>query len=164
MKLAVSDTAPLISLEKISDGFAFIRRLYDRILIPQAVLDEVTFGYDRPERYLSHYGIDDLVMVQTIFATVSFPEIDRLHPGEVQAIQLALDQKLPLLIEEATGRRAARAAGLTISGIAGQVIKAHRQRLVSAQRARTLLNDLLEHRRINERIHEHLTSTLRPMP
>lgn len=37
----VSDTGLLISLEKLSDGYRFIRLLYDRILIPAAVLHEL---------------------------------------------------------------------------------------------------------------------------
>jgi hypothetical protein len=30
-----SDTGPLITLEKLSDGYRFIRLLYDRIIIPR---------------------------------------------------------------------------------------------------------------------------------
>ena len=41
----VSDTGPLISLERMTGGFPFIRRLYDRIIVPPAVLDELGFGY-----------------------------------------------------------------------------------------------------------------------
>lgn len=33
-----SDTGPLITLEKLDDGYCFIRLLYDRIVIPRAVL------------------------------------------------------------------------------------------------------------------------------
>ena len=35
----VSDTGPLISLERIEDGYAFVRRLYDNIILPHAVLE-----------------------------------------------------------------------------------------------------------------------------
>jgi len=31
----VSDTGPLITLEKLSDGYRFIRLLYDKIIIPR---------------------------------------------------------------------------------------------------------------------------------
>ncbi len=42
-KIIVSNTGPLISLEKLNDGFSFIRKLYEKILIPQKVLDEVSY-------------------------------------------------------------------------------------------------------------------------
>lgn len=32
----VSDAGPLISLEKISDGYGFIRKLYGKIMVPPA--------------------------------------------------------------------------------------------------------------------------------
>ena len=44
VRRVVSDTGPLISLERLTDGFAFIRRLYDQIVIPPAVLEEVGLG------------------------------------------------------------------------------------------------------------------------
>jgi predicted nucleic acid-binding protein len=44
-----------------------------------------------------------------------------------QAIQLALELALPLLIEEAVGRRVAQGMSIPISGIAGQVLKAFRR-------------------------------------
>jgi hypothetical protein len=31
---AVSDTGPLISLEKVSGGFSLLRSLFDRVLVP----------------------------------------------------------------------------------------------------------------------------------
>ena len=39
-RTVVSDTGPLISLEKLTDGFGFIRLLYDTILISPTVLKE----------------------------------------------------------------------------------------------------------------------------
>jgi predicted nucleic acid-binding protein len=40
----VSDTGPLISLEKLSDGYSFFRLLYAKILIPFSVLEELSVG------------------------------------------------------------------------------------------------------------------------
>jgi len=40
-KRIVSDAGPLISLEKITGGYRFIRRLYDRLIVPSAVLGEL---------------------------------------------------------------------------------------------------------------------------
>ena len=35
----VSNTGPLITLEKLPDGFAFIRSLYEHILVPRQVIE-----------------------------------------------------------------------------------------------------------------------------
>lgn len=44
LRQIVSDTGPLISLEKITGGYRFIGRLYDRLIVPPAVIDELVAG------------------------------------------------------------------------------------------------------------------------
>lgn len=161
LRRIVSDTGPIISLERLTEGFQFIRRLYDQILVPPAVLEELSFRYDRADAYLAHHGIDDLIEVRDVNSGVKLSNDERLHEGEIRAIYLAIERELPLLIEETIGRRSAQAAGVAISGVAGQIIKAHRQSLISDERARAMLNEMVEHRRINERIYERLVQALR---
>jgi predicted nucleic acid-binding protein len=97
----VSNTGPLISLEKLHQGYDFIRLLYDSIIIPPGVFDEVAEGqFATPHAYLQHYGIVDLIEVHAVSQNERLPEAARLHVGEVQAIQLALELALPLLITE----------------------------------------------------------------
>ena len=79
----MSDTGPLISLEHLTDGFSFVRRLYDRIVIPPAVLEEVGFDYDRAAEYLERHEIGDLIEVREADAQVALPDIGRLHEGEI---------------------------------------------------------------------------------
>ena len=63
----VSNTGPLISLEKLREGYAFIRQLYDTIIIPPGVLDEVAEGqFATPQAYVQHYGIVDLIAVHAV--------------------------------------------------------------------------------------------------
>ena len=40
--LIVADTGALITLEKMQDGFEFSKLLFDKIIIPQAVFEELT--------------------------------------------------------------------------------------------------------------------------
>ena len=52
----VSNTGPLISLEKLNQGHDFIRCLYQKLIIPPAVLDEVAEGkFADPQEYLQYY-------------------------------------------------------------------------------------------------------------
>lgn len=157
----VSDTGPLISLEKLTGGFRFIRRLYDRIIVPPAVLEEVGFHEARAREYLERHDIADLVEVQDVVSQTELPDIERLHEGEIQAIRLAMALELPLFIEEAVGRRAARKVGVSISGIAGQIIRGYRRDILSVEEARAMLGELVRHRRINERIYEQLVKALK---
>jgi predicted nucleic acid-binding protein len=157
----VSNTGPLISLEKLHQGYDFIRRLYDRVIIAPAVLAEVAVGQcTTPEDYLQHYAISDLIEVRMVSQPQELPEVERLHEGETQAIQLALELQLPLLIEETVGRRVAQGVGIQISGIAGQIIKAYRQGIISATEAQDKLNELLQAGRINRKIYEALLAAL----
>ncbi len=157
----VSNTGPLISLEKLRQGYDFIRQLYDTILIPPSVLDEVAEGqFATPHAYLHHYGIVDLIEVHTVLQSAQLPEAARLHSGEAQAIQLARELALPLLIEETVGRRVARGLGIAISGIAGQILKAFRQGSLTAQEARNKLLELLQAGRINRKIYEALLAAI----
>ena len=82
----------------------------------------------------------------------------RLHIGEAQAIQLAQELALPLLIEETMGRRVAQGLGIAISGIAGQILKAFRQGSLTAQEARKKLLELFKAGRINRKIYEAMLS------
>ncbi len=161
MRQIVSDTGPLISLEKLSQGYEFIRCLYDKLLITPAVLEEVAAGqFATPEEYLQHYGISDLIEVRTVSQPQELPEAERLHEGETQTIQLALELQLPLLIEETVGRRVAQSVGIQISGIAGQIIKAFRQDLIATTEAQNKLSELLRGGRINRKIYEALLASL----
>lgn len=59
--------------------------------------------------------------------------------------RISLELGLPLLIEEAAGRRSAQAAGVSISGVAGHVVRAHRQgehfSIVTAQIRRLVIDE-----------------------
>jgi len=145
----------------LRQGYEFIRQLYDTIIIPPGVLDEVTEGQFAPlHAYLQHYGIVDLIEVQTVPRSAQLPAATRLHVGEAQAIQLARELALPLLIEETVGRRVARGLGTPISGIAGQILKAFRQGSLTAQEARNKLLELLQAGRINRKIYEALLAAI----
>ncbi|MBI4384239.1 MAG: hypothetical protein HY579_09430 [Nitrospinae bacterium] len=84
------------------------------------------------------------------------PEMKRLHTGEAEAISLALQFKCPLLIEETLGRKIAMSAGLKISGIAGQVIKAFKQGILDKAETNRKLEELLAGGRINQELLEAL--------
>lgn len=156
----VSDTSPLISLEKIDGGYAFIRQLYDTVLVPPAVLRELATGpFDNEEAYLAHYGIAELLQVEEALDPER-NETDHLDPGEREAIALAEEYDLPLLIEEEAGREVARELDIRISGIAGQILRAVREKVMGRPEARRMLGDLKEEGRINQQVFESVTAAV----
>ena len=77
-----SDTGPLITLEKLGDGFRFIRLLYDKIVIPRTVLDELTQGQSLSHQaYLEHYGIEDLLEIVETQGIWSYPGLSCWTPA-----------------------------------------------------------------------------------
>lgn len=64
-RVAVSDSGPFISLESLPGGFDFIHQLYDKIIIPPAVLAEVAAqGFEVPSDYLVAYHLQDWVEIR----------------------------------------------------------------------------------------------------
>ena len=159
--IIVSDTGPLISLEKITDGYDFIRKLYDKIIIPSAVIKEVAEGgYSDPLDYLEAYNIEDLIEIKTVQNISNIPDIERLDEGEKEAISLAYQLNLPLLIEETMGRRIAQSANIHISGIAGQIMKAYKHKIIKKKEALYKLEKMFQTGRINKKIYNSLTHAL----
>ncbi len=117
LSIIVSDAGPLISLEKLSNGYGWMQQLYGQILIPGAVSQELYQGmFSDWEAYRDYYNFGTFVSVIDVATAEIFPGYELLDIGERQAIQLAWQQQLPLLIEEERGRQAAKALGLRFSG------------------------------------------------
>lgn len=157
----VSDTGPLITLEKLSDGYNFIRKIYDRILVPTIVTQELYQGeFSSWNAYQQHYGINDLIEVINPTCNHILSTVQLLDEGEKQAIQLAYEQNLPLLIEEEKGRNLAQNLGLQISGIAGQILKAYRQEIIEVVEVKQKLQELLQAGRIGRKMYISLIATI----
>lgn len=108
-----------------------------------------------------HYEIGDLIEVRT----PSQPEPEgaatrRLDEGERQAIRLASETGLPLLIEEQAGRVVARELGLKISGIAGQVLRSVRANVLPPAEAKETLIQLKTAGRINRQVCEAVRNAI----
>lgn len=159
-KNIVSNTGPLITLEKLDDGYGFIRKLYHRIIVPHKVLEEVSQQIGTPQDYLQKYHIEDFVEVRDVKNIAAIPDIHLLDDGEIMAISLAIELKLELLIEEVKGRKIATFAGLRVSGIAGQIGRACRQGLIEKVEALHKLQQLLNVGHINREVYTSMLKIL----
>lgn len=160
----VSDTGPLITLEKLTDGYKFISKIYDRILVPTIVTQELYRGeFSSWSAYERHYGLSDLIEVTNPTSDSTLSAVQLLDEGEKQAIELAYEQNLPLLIEEEKGRNLAQSLGLQISGIAGQILKAYREEIIEIVEVKQKLKELLKAGRIGNKMYIGLIATVQEL-
>ena len=125
-RVVVADAGPLIALARIG-RLDLLRRLYGRVVVPPAVHAELAIDSNRPgAKVLAGVFAAGWIAVESVADSSVRSELDQLlGPGEAEAIALA-EQEGPrfLLIDDARGRRAARARGLPVVGVAGVLLVA----------------------------------------
>ena len=116
--MIVSDATVLITLININ-ALEVLSLFTERIILPPEVYEEVTYrpsaksvidqeierGFMRVKKYENH----------TIFNELNYI----LDAGESAAMTLAIEKKLPLIIDEKKGRSIARRQGIEIVGLVG---------------------------------------------
>jgi predicted nucleic acid-binding protein len=98
MNIVISDTTALIILAK-SDKLELLSNLFQEVFIPLAVKGELNFKDD-----IVKYRIDkfDKITVRDISDTKTLNRIKKLNidDGEIEAISLAIELDLKLIIDE----------------------------------------------------------------
>lgn len=154
--IVVSDASALINLARIRE-LRLLRRLYGKLLIPQAVWREVVVeGAGQP-------GADEVSNASWIEAkAVTNEHLARalrqdLDAGEAEAIVLALELEADLLImDERLGRETAQHLGVRYLGLIGVLIAAKRGGLIDSVKSRLdALRDVAGFRVSNE-LYEHV--------
>jgi predicted nucleic acid-binding protein len=122
----VTNTTPLIALAVATDDLDVLRVLYQRVIVPAAVAEEVlALGFDAPG---ARAFLDADWLLRRPPVTVSAFLRNSLDRGEAAVIQTALDEGIQrVCLDEAVGRRAARLNGLTLTGSVGVLVKARQQ-------------------------------------
>jgi predicted nucleic acid-binding protein len=157
---AVSDTGPLISFEKLPDGFSILKALFSKLSIPPEVLQELQAG-STGEDYLRDQGLAGFVhVVSAEEGSWDEPAARDLDLGEQAAISLAIAKGCPLLIEERLGRRLAQEAGVPVIGAAGLIRIAFRRELLTLHEATEALERLHAAGRIGKRLLQAMVADL----
>lgn len=131
--LVVADTSVLVNLATVGHS-DILQQLFGTVMAPTAVHDEFL----------------RLVMEEPRFKTATWPawvEVrhpsaipadllswpHRLHTGETEAIALAIEVHADfLLVDENAGRSAARAHGISVTGLVGILLRAKASGLIPA--------------------------------
>ncbi len=123
-KVVVTNTTPLISLTAATGNLEVLRVLYERVIVPYEVAEEIRAGGK------DLFGLDvfqQASWLEIIPAPVELPPYlqNTLDRGEASVIQTALQQRVQrVCIDETVGRRVARLSNLNVTGTIGVLLKA----------------------------------------
>ncbi len=157
MKVIVSDSSPLIALLNIQQ-LDLLKLLFDEIFIPPAVANEIEYGEDNDSSWFTikktgFIRIENLLNNDDSRLAILQLQLD---PGESEAILLADQLKIPLLIDERTGRNMAKAMGLDIIGLVGVLYALKQDGRIPTGQMQTLVNAL-------EQVHFRLSNDLKAL-
>jgi hypothetical protein len=138
----VSNTSPIFYLSTIGQ-LDLLRQLYQEILLPTAVFDEITNvgNTDVSAKVVPNLSwIKTQAVTNQAFVSVLRAELD---PGEAEAIALAVELKVNrVLMDERLGRGVAIQVGLQVTGVLGILTAAKRNNLI--REVKPLLDSLIE--------------------
>lgn len=152
-EVVISNTSPIFYLHRLR-LLDLLQKLYQKIIVPRAVVAELEAGRRRGEDVPE---IDNCEWIET--RAIQSPQILGLStdfgPGETEVLALALEEPESLIImDEKLGRKIARLRGLRVTGTAGILLKAKQEGHISV--VRPFLDRLQE-------IHFHLSNPVRAL-
>ena len=135
--MIVSDSTTLIILMDL-DRWELLGDLFDRVIIPEAVYRELTVGQE--------VHLPGWITVETVSPSAKLETLNMLlDPGESEAIALAIEKDMGLIIDEKKGRKIAMREGIAIIGLLGVVYLNIRRGHLTIDQARTFIDEALAH-------------------
>lgn len=123
-KSLVINTGPLLALTAGYGDLSLLEKLYQRVLVPFEVCQEIESGGATAFGVKTFKQADFLLKQSSPLYIVQFLK-NSLDLGEASVIQLALNENIPrVCIDEAVGRRVARLNDLYLTGSIGVLIRA----------------------------------------
>ena len=137
----VSNTSPISNLAQVGQ-IDLLEKLYETVLIPSAVYDEL-LDERAGETVIKAVQSATWLEVQMGQNQKLVGELrNLLNLGEAEAIALAIEVNATrLLIDERLGRQAAAVRGLRITGVFGVLLSAKQQGLITA--VKPVVDDLI---------------------
>jgi predicted nucleic acid-binding protein len=126
----VSNTSPILGLAAIAH-LDLLRRQFERILIPQAVLAELKVDTNLRGAKVIHKALKQGWLEPRAVQNVNLARALALEldGGESEAIALALETNAPfILLDEHDGRVKAHAMGLNPVGVLGILLRAKKEK------------------------------------
>lgn len=139
--LVISNTSPLFYLHRLGH-LDLLQMLYLRIIVPEAVVNELKAGQDQGED-APNVADHDWIEVRPVRVPGLIRLITDLGAGEAEVLALALEEPGSLVIlDDRLAREIAKLQNVRITGTAGVLLKAKQERHISA--VTPLLNKLTQ--------------------
>ena len=133
------DTSPLFYFYRI-DQLTLLRRQFDRVLVPEAVVTELAKGRAQGVSVPDLTDYPWIEIQQIEIRSVSAP-VDSLGAGEREVIILALDGHADwVILDDLNARRQAEICGLRVVGTVGLLASARQKNMITS--VAPFLNDL----------------------
>lgn len=130
----VSNTSPICNLAIIG-RLDLLQTRFREILIPIAVKEELDQLSNQQARRSVQQALDDGWIKPEVLRDAKIARLleATLHPGEAEAIALALDVPADLiLLDEKDARTVAERAGLRVTGVLGLLLRSKRDGMIPA--------------------------------
>lgn len=152
--IVVSDSTTLIILSDLHK-LTYLTNIFDEILLPKAVFEEIS--HKKPPLLSANFKVVDGVKDET------FETLCRLLDlGESEAIALAKEKNLPLIIDEKKGRKIAQNMGLKIIGLLGVLYINIKKGFLSQEQAEEFLQHAKENGyRISQKLIDEMFENLK---
>ncbi|WP_020558125.1 DUF3368 domain-containing protein [Thiofilum flexile] len=155
-RIIIADSSPLIALLNI-DQFPLLEYLFEQIIILQQVADEITRGESENSIWFNKLQ-SGYVRIEPLKPDARLAILLlQIDPGESEAILLADQLKLPLLIDDLAGRKMAQDLGITITGLVGVLLALKRKNVLLNKPMLEIVADLEQ---VNFRISKPLKQLL----
>ena len=125
------DTSPLLYFYRI-DQLTLLRRLFDRVLVPEAVVTELAKGKAQGVRVpnLTDYP---WIEIRPIERRSVSERVDSLGAGEREAILLALDSYADwVVLDDLDARHQAEICGIQVIGTVGLLASARQKNMIGS--------------------------------
>ena len=137
MDVVVSDSTTIMTLLRI-DRLDILHRLFERVYLPPAVYEEIQHKVS-------------LQTEGTVFAVVPITDMNlyklltrSLDAGESEAIVLAKERGLSLIIDEKKGRKIATHLGINITGLLGLLLLHYKKGFLGDSETLMLFDEIQE--------------------
>jgi len=135
--MIISDSTALIILFDL-DRIELLENLFDIVYIPPIVLEEISVKYP--------IVLPPFIRVEKLKDNESFNSLKMLLDlGESEAIALAKEKNLSIIIDEKRGRKIAKGMGLKVIGLLGVVYLNAKKGFLTKSEANEFLESAIEH-------------------
>jgi uncharacterized protein len=141
--MIISNTSPIILLGK-TGNLNLLKQLFKKILIPQAVLDEVS-RKESVETFALRQAIKEgWIIVIKVKQNYGLNQLSMIHPGETEAILQALDEKSNVLLDDRIAKTLAKNLGVVVHGTLYVVLLAYKNKIISRTKAIRLVDEIVD--------------------